>query len=354
MPRILFLALASLMLPLAAAEAGGQVAPVFATAAFSPDGKWLATSEGRLDLPGGEVKVLDVATGKERLVCTGHADVVFAVAFSPDGKTLASGDWKGVVKTWDTATGKELATFRGHPGYVRSVAFSPDGKLLAAGSPGLVLLWDAATCKERATFREDVGYCVVFSPDGKTLASGGENGVVMLWAAATGKQRAVLEGHTSVVLAAVFAPDGKTVATAGADTTIRLWDVARGRPTGTLQGYKSAVFSLAYSPDGRMLASACCWHEMNKSSAKGKANQWVCRSEVKVWEAATHKERLAFRLGAIDASHLPMCVPQFTGNGKTLMTVRPLGPVQRWNLAELAIGQPELDPMDWCPGGTLP
>jgi WD40 repeat protein len=353
MRRVLFLALASLMLPLATAEAGGRVAPVFATAAFSPDGKWLATSEGRLDMPG-EVKVLDVATGKERLVCQGHADVVFAVAFSPDGKMLASGDWKGVVKTWDTATGKELATFRGHPGYVRSVAFSPDGKLLAAGSPGLVLLWDAATGKQRATFREDVGYCVVFSPDGKTLASGGENGVVMLWAAATGKERAVLEGHTSVVLAAAFAPDGKTLATAGADTTIRLWDVARGRLIGTLHGYKSSVFSLAYSPDGRMLASACCWQEMNLSGAKGKGYKWVCRSEVKVWEVATHQERLTLRLDAISPGHLFVCVPQFTGDGKTLMTVRPLWRVQRWNLADPAIWQPELDPLDFSWGGISP
>ena len=59
--------------------------------------------------------------------------MVFSVAYSPDGTTLASRSG-GQVKLWDVATGKEQATLKGHTSVVSSVAYSPDGKILASGS----------------------------------------------------------------------------------------------------------------------------------------------------------------------------------------------------------------------------
>ena len=158
---------------------------------------------------------------------------------------------------------KEIRTLGGHDVGVNSVAFSPDGKSLASGGgDNRIKLWDVAAGKETASWDHGVGrglFRVIYSPDGKTLASAGEQGKVKLWDAVNGKERATLGGHRGQVFDVAFSPDGKALAAPGDGREIKLWDVATGKERKALrvkdEGEPHYVSSLAFSADGKLLAS---------------------------------------------------------------------------------------------------
>jgi WD40 repeat protein len=232
-------------------------------AAFSPDGKLLATGgEVKPRKPSDEghlVRLWDAATGKEIRTFKGHRGVIQSVAFSPDGKLLASGSGDETVKLWDVGSGQAVHVLRGHTHLVNVVAFSPDCTRLASASVDrTVRVWEVASGKEVRSLEghTDAVYGVAFSPDGKLLASAGLDRTVRLWEAATGKEVRTLKGHTDIVWGVAFSPDGKRLASASQDRTLKLWDVASGEEVRTLSGHTSAVASVAFSPDGKRLASA--------------------------------------------------------------------------------------------------
>ena len=128
---------------------------------------------------------MDAAVGASLARLEGHTASVLCVAFAPDGKTLASGAGDLTIRLWDVGGRSERAALRGPIKPVTALAFTRDGKTLASASDGdpTIWLWGAADGRPAATLTlpdaaADEGFtCLAFSPDGKTLYTGGERGI---------------------------------------------------------------------------------------------------------------------------------------------------------------------------------
>lgn len=242
----------------------------FTSLVFSPDGKTLAFANKDDKKYTVQLLNLEEKQSKPRPVIKDHEKAFTSLVFSPDGTTLASGSKDNTVKLLNLKT-QEIKTLKKHEAAVTTVVFSPDGKTLASGSQdSSVILWDldgkplhklpeninpdSKTSNSDIDKEKDAITSVVFSSDGKTLASGSEDKTIKLWGL-DGKLLKTLTGHKAVVTSVIFSPNGKNLASASEDNTIKIWNLS-GKEAITLIGHEAVVKSIAFSPDGYTLASA--------------------------------------------------------------------------------------------------
>jgi RNA polymerase sigma factor (sigma-70 family) len=233
---------------------------------FTPDGKHVlvaARDENAHQVAGRDdsaLHLIRLPTGETVRKFPAHT--VFAATISPDGKHLVAGghdygkggDW--FARRWEVDTGRELAPLPIGKGGIRSVAYSPDGATLAVGGESgtapTVKLFEAATGRERRRIPvpdPSIVRSVAFSPDGKTLAASAGSST-RLYDPATGEERVTIDRRA---IGLRFSPDGKTLVGAVAGAVYR-WDAATGRSL-IPEGGDSPVGQVAVTADGKRVVS---------------------------------------------------------------------------------------------------
>jgi WD40 repeat protein/serine/threonine protein kinase/tetratricopeptide (TPR) repeat protein len=130
--------------------------------------------------------------------------------------------------------------------------------------------------------------CMVLSPDGRLIASGGEDSPIRIWDFATGAELKDLWGHADEVCSLAFSPDSKRIVSGSIDKTIRVWDVASEKELMILRGHDDTVWSVTFSPDGKRIAS-------------------YSRDTIRIWDAETGVKLRILRGGGSSISFSPDC-----------------------------------------------
>jgi WD40 repeat protein len=260
--------------------------------AVGADGEWLASAGAGQTIELNRVPALE--SGR---VLRGHEDGIHALDFSPDGRWLVSGGNDHQTRVWELAAssapgrlparppreeglsvgvpdgiwtgdgkaagrlvlrdreGREIRRMAGPPGpYLRLVA-APDGRRLGAVNwPRELRIAEVPDGKWGMPWQLSAGTVgpVVFSPDGKWLASGGDDNLVSVRDAASGELRATLPGHRRELRSLAFTPDGRTLVSSAADGTVRLWHLPTWRELGILHDGEN-LRDLEFVRDGSAL-----------------------------------------------------------------------------------------------------
>lgn len=184
-----------------------------------------------------------------------------ALVLSPDSREVATIDTFGRVSFYAVDAPPDLrrrhliAQRAAHQDHGRAVVWSPDGRFLASGADDIVL-WDAASREKIARFEPPaIVWSLAFSPDGRWLISSHADGAVLIWDIAERECAGNLSGHAGPVRGIAFAADGNHLASAGDDRSVVLWSVMPPRKRAVLRGHSTRVTSVSFGNTAASLAS---------------------------------------------------------------------------------------------------
>jgi WD40 repeat protein/tRNA A-37 threonylcarbamoyl transferase component Bud32 len=210
-------------------------------------------------MPDGWLRVIDLATGKERWSAKAAEDVVTALAISPDGKTLASGAGfvESTIRLWDLAAGREIARLQGHRSWITQLVFWPDGKTLASASGDQTIrLWDTTNFQPLRTLRRHrlEVYRLALLRDPRMLISGCKDGSVYAWNTAVLPSERACIRVTTANKAWHFSPDSKSVLACDSKGRVARWLGPDFQRAESLFDVGTNVLEAQISSDCRLLA----------------------------------------------------------------------------------------------------
>ena len=259
---------------------------------FSADGQTLVTLVGPLMI-NSIFYHADTGTEKQiKSIDMNEIDFIesYHTTFDRNNFILATGRLDGTINLWDQAKGVHKKTLRGQKGSLYCIAFSPDGKTLASGGEnrtgrfnGTLFVWDTVKGKRKHRFSGDNIlniHSVAFSPDGSLLAAGGQFGRIHFVDPNTGEYKKKLEGHSGEIVAISFSSDMRTFATGSLDGSVRIWDIAPGESKHTLDGFFGELTSFDVSVDDKTIVMAgkdrnvCLWDVASGKREKTFTKEW--------------------------------------------------------------------------------
>ncbi len=255
--------------------------------ALAPDGRHLASAGADR-----AIHIIDGKSWKSDRKLSVDADVK-DLAFTRTGELVVAGDkspkYRNCVIVWQWNTNKVLGTWNDAASGVVAVAISPDGKVVAAvEGDGRTRVMSRDHNATMVLEEAHVAYrrtSLGFSPDGKTLTTGGVNGFVHRWrlgldgkSMRKGPNNSFYPDFRSVLRATVYSPDGSCVGTAHEDGTARIY-LEKAKLRYRLMGHEGGALSVAFTPDSKYIVSG---------GVDKKIRVWDVAAGLLLWEVSGH------------------------------------------------------------------
>lgn len=272
-------------------------------ARFSPDGQRVATCSADKT-----TRIWDVSSATTLAILQGHEEVIFDAQFTPNGREIATASVDHTVRLWG-ADEHAMTTKVESPHIASEGRHSPDGKhfVINSGKTPMICATDGASLPVDLVGHEGEVHSILYSPDGKHVATGSDDKTARIWNAESGQLEVVCGGHDTGVRSVQFSSDSRHLVTGSANKT-RVWECESGKLLRTIPGKGFMVLSAQFSPDNARIVTD------------------YANREALVWDAASG-ELLATLAGADDS----MFKAQFSPDGRLVVTALSNGPVQVWD-----------------------